>query len=474
MSRSLTFKLTRAFLIVSITGAVLAMFLARWMMVQAFNQLVLDQTQTDFVTTVTVYYQTNGSWEGMLEYFRLRNTTPLPGALGQPQPIPRGQLPPPNAPGLQPNPRAFVFMLADPNGIVIIPIAPYRPGDVIPVTELAEGAPIEVDGQVVGVVVASGEPPALGERETSYLASTNRALIYAGAAAAAVALFLGVFLARSLARPLRELTAATRQIAKGALQQRVPVRSQDEMGELAAAFNQMSADLERANEIRRQMTADIAHDLRTPLSVLGGYIEAMQDGILPPTAERLATMHTEIQHLIRLVDDLRTLSLADAGELSLNLVSLSPADLFGRVRNVYQHTAEQQGVAIEIDAPASVPGVSLDPDRMTQVLGNLVSNALRYTPAGGRITLSAKAQGGGVALMVEDTGQGIPADMLPHIFDRFYRGDESRQQKDGESGLGLAIAKSIVEAHGGSIRADSAGAGKGSIFVITLPRANRT
>jgi signal transduction histidine kinase len=238
--------------------------------------------------------------------------------------------------------------------------------------------------------------------------------------------------------------------------------------ELGAAFNRMIEDLAQANEARRQMTADIAHDLRTPLTVLSGYIESLRDGVLDPTRARFDTMYAEAQHLQRLVEDLRTLSLADAGELPLNRHPVPPVDLLERLRATYQHAAGQAGIALEIQAEPNLPELDIDSERMAQVLGNLVSNALRYTPEGGQITLAAQSRNGAVTLLVQDTGQGISPEALPRVFDRFNRGDTARQQQEGESGLGLAIARSIVEAHGGTITANSE-LGRGTVFVIELP-----
>jgi len=257
-------------------------------------------------------------------------------------------------------------------------------------------------------------------------------------------------------------------MAKGALEQSVPVRSQDELGQLAESFNQMSSDLSRATRLRRQMTADIAHDLRTPLTVITGYIEALRDGDLQPSSARFDAMHDEAQHLKRLVQDLRTLSLADAGELSLNCQPVSVPELLDRVATAHRHQAEQQQINIEVLPADALPDLEVDFDRMVQVLGNLVSNALRYTPEGGKIILSAQEQSNAVLLQVQDTGNGIPPAELPHIFNRFYRADKSRQQNEGESGLGLAIARAIVQAHGGSISAESE-VGQGTTFQILLP-----
>ncbi len=451
--RSLGLKLVAAFLLVSVTGAVLAALFAHWATQQAFDRLVLDQAQSNFVAQATTYYQANGSWTGIVEYFG-----PPPQPL--PQPAPQNRPP-------QQQPQV-VFALVDQDQRVQVPAGSYRLGDRVPLAEVERGEPIEVDGQVVGTVLATGKLPELDPREKAYLDRTNQASLYAALGAAAVALVLGVLLARALARPLRELTAAIRSMAQGELEQRVPVRSQDELGQLAAAFNQMSADLARSNALRRQMTADIAHDLRTPLTVIAGYLESLRDGVLKPSPARFEAMHDEAQHLQRLVEDLRTLSLADAGELSLNRQAVPPRELLERVQVAYGHRAEQSGVSLEWEVEAGLPTLEVDPDRMLQVLGNLVSNALRHTPQGGQITLQVERQAQGVLLSVRDTGEGIPPDALPHVFERFYRGAPSRQGQKGKSGLGLAIAQSIVEAHGGTIWVESI-LGEGTTFKIELP-----
>jgi signal transduction histidine kinase len=231
----------------------------------------------------------------------------------------------------------------------------------------------------------------------------------------------------------------------------------------------MSADLDHANQLRRQMTADIAHDLRTPLTVITGYLEGMQDGTLKPTRARFDTMFAEATQLQRLIEDLRTLSLADAGELKLNRQSIAPDELLRDVQASFQPLAGENRIALAVESNTPIPPVSLDRERMIRVLANLVSNALRHTPTGGRIILAANGESTQVNLSVQDTGSGIPADKLPHIFERFYRGDDSRYQPDGESGLGLAIARAIVEAHGGSISAHSI-AEQGTTIKISLPR----
>jgi two-component system sensor histidine kinase BaeS len=285
-----------------------------------------------------------------------------------------------------------------------------------------------------------------------------------------MALILGLILARTLSRPIHDLTAATRAMAGGALGTQVEIHTKDELGELGFAFNQMSTDLARSSRLRRQMTADIAHDLRTPLSVILGYTEALNDGKFVGDAPIYAILHDEAQHLSRLIDDLRMLSLADAGELPLQRNLTPPRELLERAAAAHRAQAEEQGVQLTVVAPEDLPRVDVDPERMQQVLGNLVSNALRYTRAGGEIALRGTMENGQVALQVQDSGTGIKPDDLPFIFERFYRGDRSRSSTIGESGLGLPIAKSLVEMHHGAIRVVSK-LGEGTTFTISLPAA---
>ncbi|HVN16681.1 MAG TPA: ATP-binding protein, partial [Anaerolineales bacterium] len=300
---------------------------------------------------------------------------------------------------------------------------------------------------------STGQPLARKPLDQKYIDQINQALWIAGLGGVLLALILGLFVARSLTRQIREIANATYEMAQGKLDRKVPVRSKDELGELAQSFNQMSAELAQANQARRQMTADIAHDLRNPLTVIGGYLESLQDGKLQPTPERFQIMQTEVEHLQHLVDDLRTLSLADAHELKLHLQIVAPHELLEQVATTYLHQAEQQRIKLNLDIDSNLPEIRVDMERMEQVLGNLVSNSLRYTLEGGEISLSAKRAEGSLIVSIKDNGSGISAEDLPHIFERSYRGDPSRS--GNESGLGLAIAKSIVELHGGKIWAES-------------------
>ena len=446
--RSLAFKLVLGFTLISLVGVGLVAAFTRWATVNEFERLMWDQAEDDFVASVTEYYESHGSWEGVEQLFRRQAPST--------EPAPVGRRPPPPP-----------FILINQQEIIVLADKPDAPGRRVPEAQLARGTALIIDGQRVGTVLPTGEAlesDALAER---YLTRTLQASGYAALGATAAALLLGILLARTLTRPLRELTAATRAVAQGDLDQQVPVRSKDELGELADSFNQMSADLARATALRRQMTADVAHDLRSPLTTVSGYVEALRDGVLKPTPERFEMMYVETQHLKRLVEDLRTLSLADAGELPMDRQSVPPQILLNRLTAAYLHRAKEKDVAIKAQTEPGMPDVHMDQDRMAQVLGNLVDNALRYTPPGGAITLRARTQDSVTLITVQDTGVGIPQQDLPHVFDRFYRGDSARSTDDGESGLGLAIAKSIVEAHGGTISVDSV-PGEGTTFTIAL------
>ena len=466
MKRSLSVKLVMAFLLVSVTGVALTAIFVHWATFREFDRLVLEQVQEDFLADAADYYGVTGSWQGIVEYL----PTPRMG-MGLPPSQPGEPLRPPDVqhqPSQPPQHPAYIFALADLDGLVVLPSGHYHLNDRVSDEVLSSGIDVEVDGQVVGVALVTGEAPALSLQEERYLARTDRSSLYAALAATLVALALGVLLAQTLTRPVRELTAASHALAQGDLEQRVPVRSQDELGDLALSFNQMSSDLARAAELRRQMTADIAHDLRTPLTVMAGYLEALRDGVLQPSPERFETMHQEAQHLRRLVEDLRTLSMADAGEVTLNRESVPPEVVLEQAAAAYRHQAEKRGIELTVNAAPGLPNIFVDPDRMAQVLGNLVSNALHHTPVGGRILLASAREDQRVLLVVRDTGIGIPADKLSHVFDRFYRGDEDRREDSEGAGLGLAIAKSMVELHGGQISMESI-PGERTTATITLP-----
>lgn len=454
MMHSLSSKLTLAFLLVGLTGAVLVAVFVRQRTQREFDQFISDQIQEALVSNLTEFYQQNGGWKGIDSVFHPSRGEPLPN---------------PGA-GARWEGRRALFTVADANGTIVLAGGLEHVGQTISQSNLKRGVPLQVDGETVGWLLFT---PALdrfrlGTPEGNFLNSVNQATIFSALGAAGIALILGGILAYTLTRSLREMTAATQLLARGELGHQVQVRSKDELGVLADSFNQMSAELARSNDLRRRMTADIAHDLRTPLSVILGYTEGLNDGKLQATAETFTVMHTEALHLSRLIDDLKILALADAGELPLTRQRIAPGILLRRASDAHRVEAGRQQIEIRILVSSDLPDVEVDVERMAQVLGNLMSNALRYTPARGKITLSAARADRGVQLRIADNGAGIPAEDLPYIFGRSFRGDKARRQEEGETGLGLAIAKSLVEAQGGKISVESA-LGEGTTFTIDLP-----
>jgi signal transduction histidine kinase len=295
----------------------------------------------------------------------------------------------------------------------------------------------------------------------------QRILITGAVLAVGAGLIMGLFISRSLTAPLQRLAAAVRAVASGDLGQQVRVEGSDEMIEVARAFNEMTAALGASEQQRQNMVADVAHELRTPLTVLQGNLRAILDGVYPSSDAEIARLYDETRLLSRLVDDLRELALADAGQLRLHL---RPIDVGQVVRSTVDSlgpAADAAGVSLTAEVPRDLPGVRGDPDRVTQVLRNLLINAVRHTPAGGAITVMAGPATGAVEVAVSDTGEGIAAEALPHIFERFWRVDPARS-RGGGAGLGLSVAQSLVQAQGGRIWVEST-PGQGSTFRFTLP-----
>ncbi len=463
--RSLSIKLIVAFMVISLIGTLVVAVYVATMTTNRFGEFVMDQYLEQLSTRWTEYYRTHGSWQGVSESVPL--PTPALGKDGKPWPA--GPQTQPGA-GVIPQgtqDRQVPFALVDQGGRVVIAGMGHSVGDRLPAGMVEAGKPILVDGVRVGTVVTAPNPPRDPPAGNRFLSGFYSALIIGGAGATLMALILGVLLARSITRPLRELTTATVAMSQGALTQEIPVRSRDELGELARSFNQMSAKLAQAEDLRRQMTADVAHELRTPLSLILGHAEALSDGVLPPSPETFEIIYDEARRLTGLVEDLRTLSLFDAGEIRLERQPLSPQGLLESVALAHRPRALAQRIELAVQAQPDLPPIEVDPDRMAQVFGNLLSNALRHTPQGGHIVLAACVEGGRVVLSVADSGQGIAPEELPHIFERFYRGDRSRQRQEDSSGLGLTIARSIVEAHGGRIWAEST-PGEGTTCYIAL------
>jgi len=329
------------------------------------------------------------------------------------------------------------------------------------------------------VIPAPGVPPSQGEIRRPFgpreilFSSRIRNAIWAGTlVAAGVGVLVALWLTNRIVRPVVELTQAARAATQGLPLSLVTVAGNDELAELSKAFNRMGVRLAEEDAQRRRLFAGIAHELRTPLSVIQGTLEGILDRVVEPTPDRIAALHSQAVLLKRLITDLRDLSLAQAGQLQLNRRTI---DISGVVRETLEAMAplaDERTVGLRLEVPGILTPVQADPDRMRQVVQNLVENALRHTPPGGEVrVLLRDGNGEGVHLQVADTGSGIRPEDLPHIFEHFYRADESRARRSGGTGMGLAIVKSLVEAHGGHVGVESA-PGTGSTFIVTLPKAS--
>jgi signal transduction histidine kinase len=298
-------------------------------------------------------------------------------------------------------------------------------------------------------------------------------LLVAALAATATAALAGLFVARRISAPVRRMLEATRRVSAGRYDERVPAGGDDELGALSGSFNAMAAALEETEQRRREFITDISHELRTPLSTLEGYMEGVMDGVVEPSEETWALLYAETERMRRLVDDLSRLSRAEAGRLDLHVAPVSPEELVGRAVEGMLPLYAEKGVRLESMVSEKAPPVLADADRTVQVLTNLLGNALRHTPAGGRVGVEAETRDDNVLFRVSDTGAGIADEHLPRVFERFYRVEKSRSRSEarGGSGLGLAISRALVEAMGGRIWAESEGLDKGATFAFTLPAA---
>jgi signal transduction histidine kinase len=301
-------------------------------------------------------------------------------------------------------------------------------------------------------------------------ASINRSLLLGGSVAIAIALLLTFVLSRRMMSPIGALARAARRLGGGDLSQRVQLRGEGEVAALAQAFNTMAADLEHDEQLRQNLIADVAHELRTPLSNIQGYLEAIRDRVMKPNAATIRSLNEEVALLSRLVNELQDLSLAEAGELKLVYQAEDITKLVKQAVTPWQPQLAAKEISLSLDLPDNLPPVNIDWQQVNQVLHNLLENAVAYTHKGGTINVAAAKQGDWVEVSVSDTGEGIPAEDLPNIFERFYRVDKSRARVTGGSGLGLTIARRLVEAHGGTIKVQSK-LGKGSRFSFTIPIA---
>jgi signal transduction histidine kinase len=401
---------------------------------------------SDLTTSLENYYRNHDSWQGVQSLL-----TPGRGPVGM---------------GGMMNQQ---LMLADSSGRILAVTQGFRAGSSLTSNELASAIPLTINDSTVGYLYASGGIGISLVNQQAVLTRLDRGVLLAGLVAGALGLFMALILAYTLLRPVHALTLAAQKLAGGDLSHRVDVRGDDELATLGHSFNQMADSLQKAEELRRAMTADIAHELRTPLAVQRANLEALQDGVYPLSAENLTPVIEQNYLLTRLVDDLRTLALADAGQITLERTPTDFPSMVERVVGRFQPQADSQQVKLIIKNTAyQIPTLRVDPIRMEQVLTNLLSNAMRYTPAGGQIELSVSSLDDSVQLCIHDSGPGIPDQDLPFIFDRFYRVDKSRARIEGGTGLGLSIARQLARLHGGDLTASNHASG-GASFILTVP-----
>jgi signal transduction histidine kinase len=466
---SLYQRLTLTHTLVALLAVILVALFAGILIGRSYAALAAQRAQVTAQTVRTVvvplYENTNGDWDQIARRFqRLIDTAPE------------------NADRR--------ILLADENWQIQLDSLGQFRREVVPLRFRQQAVPIDVRGMRVGYVIVpiGGEGRTPAERQ--FIRSITFIIIFGSIIAGTVALVTALLMARRLVAPLRSLTSAANRLSAG--EQHTPIAEPDdrEFADLARAFNQMAAEIERQETLRRTMLSDITHELRTPLSVLRLQLESIEDGIEQPTPALMASLTQEVGLLERLIDDLRLLALADAGQLTLNCEPVAPRSTIDHLAHHATPRARQQGITLHIEPVVDVPDVYADPQRLTQVLVNLVENALRYTPRGGTITLRSYHANGHparaadaprrgavhtqqpatswVVFEVTDTGTGIAPEDLPRIFDRFYRTDRARARETGGSGLGLAIVERLVHAHTGRVTVDST-LGQGTTFAVWLP-----
>ncbi len=458
LRRSLPFalKLGISFIVVILVAVALIYFMTAHTITArfaAYNAQTRDQTAHQLCGLLAEYRLRTGSWLGAERLLFIQYSISVNGQVM----VRRTSL------------VGGDFSLADENRIVVACTQQEKIGTQLSKAEVARGYPIREGGTQIGTLIIDNSNSPLPPAEEEFLSSAKRSALVGGGIASGIALFLSVILISQVLSPLRLLTHATERIARGDLSPRVLVKTRDEFGRLADSFNRMLNNLSRSERVRKTMTADIAHELRTPVTIIQGNLEAILDGVYPADAETIAPIYEETLQLGRLIDDLRDLALAEAGELRL---SKEPTDILALVNQVVEivNASLEGEPRVFVSAPEEIPIISIDSMRIRQVMANLLSNALRYTPEDMEIRVEIEVWDNMLVLRVLDRGPGIPENELPHLFERFYRGDEARTRAAGGSGLGLAIAKQWVEAHGGKITASNRSDG-GACFTVLLPIA---
>lgn len=332
-----------------------------------------------------------------------------------------------------------------------------------------KAVPVTANAQRIGTLYLSflGED-GMSAQDLAFKSRMNTSLIWTAAAAGLLAFLLSFWLSRRLTYPLLSMAKTATKLKAGNLKERTAIDSRDELGELSKSLNHLAESLERQETLRKHLTADIAHELRTPLATVQSYIEALLDGVMPANQKSIQSIHEEILRLTRLVQNIEQLALMENEGLRLNLGSVDVPETLKRLQSTVKPLFDEKKIKLRVSTKDRVPKIRADSDRVSQIFLNLLINAHKYTPEGGRVSVNLASEDSGVEVVFKDSGVGIPSCELPYVFERFYRGDKSRSRDSGGSGLGLTIAKELTEAHGGHIRADSK-AGEGAEFRVYLP-----
>ncbi len=461
MNSSLRTRLILSFLVTIVVTMSIVILLATVITRRRFTYMVSangERLARRVAPAFTAYYERTGSWRGVDEVMMIYY-----------QRWSQNQPPPHPEPGSVPSDlfRDDRLLLLNRGGKIVADSAPDEAPVKLPAGSLEKGAAIIVRGRRVGTVIVVSALGELNRWQNAFLRQVTNLLLGIGGIITVAGLIVSSFQAQRILAPIKALSVAAHHIATGDLSQRLPITSDDELGEMAASFNTMAEELEKQEELRHRAMADIAHELRTPLSVLQIELESLEDGLIEPTAEVIAGLQGEVVHLGQLVNDLRVLSLTDAGELHL---AWQPVELGSFLREITARVAAQAHEAeltLKTVLPPAPLTVSGDYRRLTQILLNLLSNAIAHTPAGGTITVTLRqVEEERATIAVADTGTGIPAADLPHIFERFYQVEAARN--GAGTGLGLSIARSLAVAHGGQLWATST-VGEGSTFTLGLP-----
>jgi signal transduction histidine kinase len=439
MWQSLKFKMLSAMVLVVISGVVITALYASRSTTGEFQKYITHgQTMRErrFDQFLTDYYDKGQSWEGV---------QPLVAQLAAVS----GER----------------IVLADVKGIVVADSQQTLIGNTAGLNWISKI--VNIGSETVGYLYFN--PLINAETSTAgYLVSVTRSVWVGALIAVVIALFATLLLSRSILHPIEDLTLAARKMQKGDMSTRVRVTARDEVGQLGDSFNSMADSLAKQEQLRKNMVSDVAHELRTPLSNIRGYLEAARDGILEPDPDLINNLYDEATLLNRLIDDLQVLAQAEAGHLRLEILPTNLGEVIQTTIDNMFLISQNLDLIISCDLPADLPIVTADPQRIGQVLRNLINNALDYTPAGGRVCIQVGIDGAFARVAVKDNGLGVEPEHLPYLFERFYRPDPSRTRFTGGSGLGLAIVKQLVEAQGGLVGVESR-PGIGSTFYFTLP-----